>query len=206
MGGLKKVFFYFFMIIAFILFISFFIWASVEGKQWIIFAFFALIVVAFLFLGFMWTALDKRKKLKELQKQPDYIDEVLGGFKSNGYGYFISKITWSQNSVELRLQDPDDRGFKDCVDYARVLFENQNEWDKRICNFVTEDLINLANDWNDDGISQEEFRNRIRLMSIMVTCSGRFEFWFDSDGIFSDHTIVVYGDVKNGAEYSDIVG
>ncbi|MCL2109896.1 MAG: DUF2262 domain-containing protein [Oscillospiraceae bacterium] len=66
--------------------------------------------------------------------------------------------------------------------------------------------MGLANDWNDDSISEDYFRDALTLMSIKTYHNGDYELWLDAGGIFSDHTIIVYGNAQSGFERADIAG
>lgn len=203
-GGMnmKKIVFYVTAGIAFVLFVVFFIWARVEKKEWIIFVFLVAAIAVFLACGFIITKIDDKKR----KRPSDYIDEKMGEFWDDGFGSLSQETTWCDHNITLCIDGGDEKEIEDSMKHAFSHFQNPAKSDKIICEHVADDLIGLANDWNNDSIDRDEFIKRISLIQINIKSKGDYEFWLDSDGIFTDHSIVVYGNMVSGFHSTDIVG
>jgi Uncharacterized protein conserved in bacteria len=79
--------------------------------------------------------------------------------------------------------------------------------------FAAKQLLSFANDRasNDDEHpdkvwTEESFVEALKNESLTMNTDGGFEMWYDDGGIFFGHTVVVYGDVKNGAKEAKMEG
>ena len=106
-----------------------------------------------------------------------------------------------KNSMELSLKT------------AYTLFKDQNEWNKKVRIYASEELVDLANDWlqdNDeseiDEITEEMFINFMKLDSINVSSDGNFDIYFFDGDMFWGHTIIVSGNVNGDIYSAEIAG
>lgn len=82
------------------------------------------------------------------------------------------------------------------------IFRNLANWDKNIKEYISEELLELANEWREDDmeITKEQFIHRIGWPSIHIYEDGTVEVRFDSDEMFTDHEIVLtineHGEMK----------
>ncbi|MCL2055119.1 MAG: DUF2262 domain-containing protein [Oscillospiraceae bacterium] len=192
--------------IAALLFVGFWIYASIEDKEHYIFIFFAAVFAVFLTYGFIITKIDDKKKAKK--GPPDFHDEKMGDFWRDKFGRLTREIEWLHEKdiiTQEAVGDTEEEVLK-AVTFGHLLFKDPNETDKLIRRFVTDELLSLANDWNDDGIDESHFYNVLTLTSIKTSHNGDYEFWLDADGIFTDHTIIVYGNAQSGFERAEIEG
>jgi hypothetical protein len=181
------------------------LWAGMHKNFLVGIAPLFLLVVVLVLIGWIIIKLDDIKKRREAVY---YEDEFFGTFELN-WSRFETEISWCGDSVTLILDTDKEAEREACVGFARKLFENQIEWDKRTHEYAANDLTVLANEWSvneDHEISEKEFASRISLGSIFVKSDGSFTFLLDDDNMFREHGIAVYGDIENGPDSSDIFG
>lgn len=192
--------------IAFVSFVAFFIWASVEDKEWLIIVFLAFVFTVFLAFVFIIAKIDDKKRQKREQRPPDFTDEKLGEFWYDSFGKLSKDIKWCDDEITLCIDSGNEEETKDSIKYALLHFQNPVKSDKSIRDHAANELLSLANDWNDDSIDRDEFISRISLVQINVNYKGDYEFWLDSDGIFTDHSIMICGNAVSGFDRTDIEG
>lgn len=102
---------------------------------------------------------------------------------------------------------------KSALETAYALFNNQDEWSKKIRMYAAEELVELANDWlqdNDeaeiDEITKEMFINFMTLDSISVYPEGDFEIFFFDGDMFWGHCIIVDGNINGDFNSAQIAG
>lgn len=59
---------------------------------------------------------------------------------------------------------------------------------------------------NEELVTAELFKKRMRLEKIAVYPNGEFEFWYDDGGLFWGHTILISGNLNEGPTNADIPG
>lgn len=145
-------------------------------------------------------------------------DNVLGKLELNrDFEYLEGNISWNGESVSLSLEiDMEDEATWDIArNNAYKLIVNSETWDKSMREFAAKNLTNLANDWqaNDESednapITEKDFSERITLshLSIFHDDGGTFTAYYNDDDLFWGHTIKIYGSVKNGFKFANIVG
>jgi hypothetical protein len=165
------------------------------------------LVAVLVLIGWIIIKLDDMKKRREAVY---YEDKFFGAFELDRPTHsYEADIAWCDDTVGLILDSDEDAEIQICLGFARKLFENQIEWDKRTREYAANDLTVLANEWSvneDHEISEKEFASRISLGSIIIKSDGSFTFLLDDDNMFREHGIAVYGDIENGPDSSDIFG
>ena len=91
-----------------------------------------------------------------------------------------------------------------------ILYNDQTNWNNKIVDYATSELLPLKNDsWLEEDeaeITEEQFKERMELESITVCKDGSFEFWHSDGELFWGHSIVIYGNIVDGPDDSDISG
>jgi len=147
------------------------------------------------------------KILEEQLKSVYYKDEILGTFTlDKSINYFNNKIEWLGESISVSFALDTEENIRDTISVLHNLVKEQSEWDRRVRKFAAEELTNLANDWQEEDVVEEEFAKRIILESITVYADGGFVFWFDDDDLFFGHVIFVEGNLKGDFERAEIAG
>src|SRR5699024_8639011 len=103
-----------------------------------------------------------------------------------------------------------------CVERAKALVAGQKDWDQRERAFAADQLLEQANDWEQDSagnedrepeeITREQFMERMELDAIQISADGRFEFWFNDGEMFWGHSIHVTGSLETGPERAQMEG
>lgn len=136
------------------------------------------------------------------------LDKELGWYEGTG--------DWLGEKVAVSMTAPDEED--ETIHNLRILeqfFRNQAEWDKKLREYASAELTELANDWADDAVEDEEepqeitqsdFAHRITIDSIVFEENGEFIVYFNDDDMFWGHSVTVYGDVENGLNDAQIEG
>jgi hypothetical protein len=150
--------------------------------------------------------------LDEAKKPVYYHDEILGKFTlEKGVKLFEKRASWNGEECYLCFDwNEDSHIMKSALETAHTLFNEQNEWARKIRTYAAEELVELANDWLQeddeaevDEITKEMFINSIKVTSISVDPDGEFTIYFSDGDMFGGHCIIVDGNISgvfNGAE------
>ena len=96
--------------------------------------------------------------------------------------------------------------------YLRRIAAESAQWDERIRAYAAEDLSNGDENietWENDGASyltKEAFIRRISIGFIHIHTDGNLFFYYDLDGMFTDHGLGVYADISGEILSSEICG
>lgn len=153
------------------------------------------------------------ERILEYAKKPVYYhDEILGEFTlEKGVKLFEKRTSWNGEECYLCFDwNEDSPIMKSALETAHTLFNEQNEWDRKVRTYAAEELVELANDWLQeddeaevDEITKEMFINSIKVTSISVDPDGEFTIYFSDGDMFGGHCIIVDGNISgvfNGAE------
>lgn len=153
--------------------------------------------------------------LQESMKPVFYNDEVLGEFElEKSVKLFEKRITWAGEKGSLYFDWNDDENvMKSALAIAHTLFKDQDVWNKKIREYASEELVELANDWlqdNDeaeiDEITKEMFIDFMKLDTISVYPDGDFEIFFFDGDMFWGHSIIVSGNINGELTSATIAG
>jgi len=146
---------------------------------------------------------------EELQKPVTLDDPLLGTFTlDRRVDWFTGDVVWAGESISLNLSGAADA--QDALRTAHALWQNQNEWNRRVRNFAVQELLPLKNDtWLDEDeaeLTPDEFEDRMTLESITVNADGSFDFWHNDGDLFWGHSIQISGSLSEGPTHADIPG
>lgn len=153
--------------------------------------------------------------LQNSMKPIFYKDELLGEFElDKSVKLFVKRISWASEEGNLYFDwDEDKNTMESALETAYTLFKDQDEWNKKIRMYASEELVDLANDWlqdNDeaeiDEITNEMFIDSMKLDSISVLPDGNFEVYFFDGDMFWGHSIIVSGNVNGDMFSAEIAG
>ena len=153
---------------------------------------------------------DRLEKIKEEYTKPVIINDSLGRFElDRKYNRFEGKIDFLGEMCNVYLEVEEGELTADMgLNKLREIYQNLEKWDTDVKEYVSNELLELANDWleGEGEILKEEFLQRIGIPDITIESDGVIRFMFDSDGIFSDHAIEV--EINKNGEFinADIVG
>ena len=111
---------------------------------------------------------------------------------------FNKNIEWDNNNISISFENIDEEVNKKSADIIRKIFASKKDIDKKLKDYISENLLEDANSWNDDDdkphISKEDFLKLITLTSITIIYEDNITFYFDDGDIFSGHVIAVDSD------------
>ncbi|MCI0764202.1 DUF2262 domain-containing protein [Bacillus sp. TL12] len=155
------------------------------------------------------------KILQDSMKPVYYQDKILGEFTlEKTVELFEKQISWVGEECSLSFDwNKDEQIMQDALKTAYILFEGQNEWDRKMKLFAATELLELANEWLQDDdektvdeITQEMFINLMKLESISVYPDGDFTIYFSDGDMFWGHCIVVDGNINGTFNSAEIAG
>ena len=147
--------------------------------------------------------------LTELQKPVTYQDAVLGTLMLNRRGgNYRATVAWNEASAELSLAADKVDELERLLQTARVLWENQGAWEERMTSYAARELLENANDWSeeDPNITASQFRERMKVETIVIEVDGSFAFFYNDGGLFWGHVIIVNGTLAEGPTDASIAG
>lgn len=153
--------------------------------------------------------------LKDSMKPVYFNDDQLGQFElDKSIKVFQKKTIWAGEEGNLYFDwDENVDDVESALETAHVLFQNQDEWNKKVRDFASEKLLDLANDWLQDNedtelkeITKEMFIDFMSLDSISVYPEGEFEIFFFDGDMFWGHSITVSGNISDGFTSAEIAG
>ena len=146
--------------------------------------------------------------LQDAMKPLFYHDEMLGVFElDKRVKTFEKRISWAGEECHLYFDWSEDKHMmKSALETAHALFKEQDEWKMKMEMYAAKELVELANEWLQDDdeaeideITKEMFINSITLSSLSVYSEGDFEIFFLDGDIFWGHSIIVSGNIHEGA-------
>ncbi|MEI0603576.1 DUF2262 domain-containing protein [Brachyspira alvinipulli] len=149
--------------------------------------------------------------LEKYSKPVYYKDEELGDFElDKSINCFEKNMSWTYNNdISVLFDDIDEEVNKKSVDIIKKIFANKKDIDKKLKDYISENMLEDANNWNDDAekphINKEDFTKLIALTSITIS-EDIITFWFDDGDIFWGHSIVVESDYDFNFEDAHIEG
>ena len=137
--------------------------------------------------------------LEEYSKPVYYKDEELGNFElDKSIDMFSKDIEWNDDNISVLFKNIDEEVNKRSVAIIRKIFTNKKDIDKKLKDYISENMLEDANTWNDDddkpNINKEDFVKLITLTSINIIYEDNITFYFDDGDIFSGHVIAVDSD------------
>lgn len=153
--------------------------------------------------------------LQNSMKPVFYKDDLLGEFElDKSVKLFSKRISWASEEGNLYFDWHEDKNIMESsLETAYELFKDQDEWNKIIRIYASEELVELANDWLEDNdeaeideITKEMFIGFMKLDSISVSPDGNFDIYFFDGDMFWGHTIIVSGNVNGDFYSAEIAG
>ena len=158
--------------------------------------------------------LEEHAKHSELEalsaylKTPKYLHTDRGDFLLNReYQYYTARIDDYAFTLDV------DEGSDESCTVALATFntiDNFKAFEQRISTYISETLLDLANDWLDnddqDPITAEIFAKRITMGELAFRNDGTIEVYYDDDDIFWGHCIIANIDAEGNPVHADIAG
>lgn len=131
--------------------------------------------------------------------------------------WFETRVDWLGDEICLSFDRDEEDAMERAAKTARTLMADQKIWDQRVREYAADELLELANEWAEEGaanesdegeptVSREQFMERMELESIQTEEDGGFDFWFGDGDMFWGHSIHVTGSVEDGPDSAGIEG
>lgn len=154
----------------------------------------------------------KDKIFKPKPKPVTIVDEELGTFTLDKYGWFENEVDWlgEQCTVSLRYDEASEDAARQALDVFKKIYSDRESLDVKFRKFAAECLTDIVNDfWLEEGaeeITKEQFAARISIGFMWVYADGDYQVFFDDDDMFHEHSIVLEGSIEQGLKNADIWG
>jgi hypothetical protein len=137
-------------------------------------------------------------------------DAYFGALTFNRRGKrWETEAEWLGHEVRLTVSG-DGEDLEEALRNAQKLWEAQDSWSTRVKEYAVTELFELKNDdWleeDEEEVTPEQFKARMRLESITMDADGEFEFWYADGDLFWGHSILVSGSLDEGPNDADIPG
>ena len=148
---------------------------------------------------------------KELQIPVILTDSFFGKFTlDRRVDWWETKYKWKEKEISLNVSAETEE-IEKVIEYAKLVCLNQNVWTEKIELCAVKNLLDVKNSsWLEEDeldLTEDEFRRRLTLESIIVKDLGDIEFWFNDGDLFWGHSILVRGNLLTGeASYAEIYG
>lgn len=116
-------------------------------------------------------------------------------------------------SIHLEADAPKAQTADNALHTLQILLADSASWDQKARQFAANELVENANDWQDDEdecapeITADEFASRISISEISVSAEDdEFELYYDDDDLFWGHVILVSGNLTDGFSDATIAG
>ena len=161
------------------------------------------------FIGVDASDAELNQHAEQLQKPVTLEDAIFGTFTlDRRVDWFTAEVVWDGKPILLNLSESTE--VRETLRMAHLLWERQDEWNRRIRDFAVQKLLSLKNDnWLDEDdaeLTPDEFKDRMTLDSITMNADGSFDFWHNDGDLFWGHSIQIGGNLSEGPKYADIPG
>lgn len=166
---------------------------------------------SYLLLDVLEKASDERlENIKENYLKLVVINDKLGKFNlDRNYNWFDGKIDYlgDKCTVEMKVEEGETSADIQ-LNKLKEIFGNLKVWDNHVREYASNELLELANEWCEDEeeITKEEFIRRMGIPVLIIDKRGTVEAMFDSDNMFTDHSIVVDIDENGNFKSAAIEG
>jgi hypothetical protein len=124
--------------------------------------------------------------------------------------WFEGRAQWCGQEVKVSLSCSRSEEPTAVLDVASRLFNEQEQWDRRVREYAVEQLLPLKNgswlDEDEEEISAADFLSKMSLESISLDEEGDLTFWHNDGDLFCGHAIQISGNLADGLKNADIPG
>ena len=148
---------------------------------------------------------------KQLQAPVNHVDSILGTFTlDRRVNWFVGSAGWNGKPVSIYLNAIVAAELQAALKTAHSLWEAQDIWNERVCDYAAEALLPLKNkNWlaeNEVTITADQFKQKMTIESLTVNPNGSFEFSHSDGDLFGGHSIQTRGSLSKGLTKAGISG
>lgn len=125
---------------------------------------------------------------------------------------FNGEAKWENENCKISIS-VEDEPMEKGLETIYKLIDPLNQMKKKIKEFASKELLDLANDWLDDNenkevdeITQEYFIGKISLDTVSISANGNFSIYFYDGDMFWGHCIIVHGNINGELNYAEMAG
>lgn len=149
--------------------------------------------------------------LTEYRKEVSVNSEVLGKLilnKDLNQYRTENDIEWCGGKTGFYI-NADNDDINEFLPVAEEFYKNRREWDRKARKYASEQLTEIAVDWQYQGaeddeevveITEKEFAERLIINDISFNSDGNFKVYYSDDDMFWGHSILVDGNINTGFE------
>ena len=152
---------------------------------------------------------NRLESIKENYLKPVIITSELGQFRlDRDNNCFVGQIDCLGENCSINLEVVEGETTADRqLDKLYEIFKDLENWNNCVKEYAANELLETANDWNDDEITKEQFVKRIGTpLAIEVGRIGNVVVPFADDEMFACHIIEIYIDENGKFEGVNLVG
>lgn len=146
------------------------------------------------------------KALLEEQKKPVTLEaDGLGVFTlSRAMNWFQTELDWPGAPVQLVFDREEDQ--EQSLTAARTLWENREDWDRRVREFAAGQLLEQVNEaLQEEGpVTGEQLADALEAESVQVTGDGGVTFWLRSEELLWGRAVRVSGSLTDGPVQAEL--
>ena len=121
--------------------------------------------------------------------------------------WYSAKKRLQRKQVELTLSVNDIcDDIQSGLEALESFWSNKESWNERLKKYAAEYLLDMAEDWSDSEISEEEFISKIRLTDIGFKNDGSFLAYYSDGKFFKGHSIEIRGNIDSEPDSVNIAG
>ena len=124
--------------------------------------------------------------------------------------WFETKATLAELPISLSITAMTEDEAAPILGQARAFWTDQAGWLARLKEKAADDLLEIANEWNDEDdavpIDRENFLSRLTLERIVMEGDDRFSAYVNDGDLFWGHTILVHGSISGGPQGAETAG
>ena len=141
-------------------------------------------------------------------QKPVVLESELGSFRlDRKYNRFEGAMDYMGTPCDVTLEvEEGDVEAHPQLARLRALAADLPALDQRVRDFAADELMETLSDWCDEPVSREEFQKRISISWLAISPDTTVTFFFDSDNMFTDHTIVIRMDANGKFTEADLAG
>lgn len=159
--------------------------------------------------------IENEQLLEVLQKYNALIirhDTELGEFvlEKSFFNTFEGNVIWLGNRCDVYFNCVHDLNNYDvCLHIFKSIYATLAVFDKKVKDFACEQLLMLANEWNEDGnivITKDDFIDKLLILSCDIFINGSYKVTYSCGEIFFGHVVEVRGNIENGLKSATLAG
>ena len=129
--------------------------------------------------------------------------------------FYEGELSWLGTEVSVDLEAGSGETADAAMGHLRRIMASAADWEERVRAFAAEELSGggrTIETWEEDGeggaseLTREAFLRRVSIGFIRIHADGELYFYYDMDGMFTDHGLGVYANISGEISSAEICG